>query len=249
MQSRLLTIREQWILLGVAVAIALGAAVLIWRGRSAPGPAADVFPVESVASARSPVATPSSPPEKPNPEPAELIGVGVIGAVQTPGLYYFPQGARVQDLLDAAGGTLPECDLSDINRTALLVDETTLLVPWLVSDGRATYSQPAITHNPAPYTRSSWYRPVQPAAGAVPATEGFTAGTNAVPPATGMARININTASQSELEGLPGIGPVTAAKIIAYRRQQPFRQPEDLQNVNGIGPAKMNAVRDLITVQ
>lgn len=61
--------------------------------------------------------------------------------------------------------------------------------------------------------------------------------------------ININTASQAELESLPGIGPTTAQKIIEYREQNgDFLSIEELMNVSGIGPGIFDRVRDLITV-
>src|SRR5574339_813666 len=61
--------------------------------------------------------------------------------------------------------------------------------------------------------------------------------------------ININTASASELDSLPGIGPTTAQKIIDYRTQNgPFVSTEDIINVSGIGPASYERIKDLITV-
>jgi competence protein ComEA len=61
--------------------------------------------------------------------------------------------------------------------------------------------------------------------------------------------LNINTASQTELEALPGIGPSLAARIIAYREENgPFVYIEEVQNVVGIGPAKFEAIKDLISV-
>src|SRR5512138_1886742 len=61
--------------------------------------------------------------------------------------------------------------------------------------------------------------------------------------------ININTASNAELDTLPGIGPTTAQKIIDYREQNgPFVSTEDLVNVSGIGPATYERLKNLITV-
>jgi len=66
---------------------------------------------------------------------------------------------------------------------------------------------------------------------------------------SGSELININTASQLELESLPGIGPTTAQKIIAYREANgPFINPEDIINVSGIGPGTYERIKDLITV-
>ncbi len=75
-----------------------------------------------------------------------------------------------------------------------------------------------------------------------------TAGASAAATAPGL--LNINTATAPELERLPGIGPVLASNIIAYREAHgPFRSPEDLLAVPGIGPAKLSQILDLITVE
>ena len=63
------------------------------------------------------------------------------------------------------------------------------------------------------------------------------------------AAVNINTASQVELETLQGIGPAKAKAIVEYRKKNgPFKLPDDLEKVNGIGPAIMKRVRKDITV-
>jgi competence protein ComEA len=81
------------------------------------------------------------------------------------------------------------------------------------------------------------YRPSNPAASPSPS-----------PAITG--RININTAEAPELDLLPGIGPSLAQKIIEYRQAHgPFSCVDDLIQVSGIGPAKLEAIRDLVTVQ
>jgi competence protein ComEA len=63
-----------------------------------------------------------------------------------------------------------------------------------------------------------------------------------------MGRININTATESQLEQLPGIGPSLASKLVEYRLQHGlFQEAEELLLVSGIGPAKLDQIRDLIT--
>ena len=65
----------------------------------------------------------------------------------------------------------------------------------------------------------------------------------------GTALININTASETELEELPGVGPVTAAAIIDYRTQNgPFATVDDLIDVSGIGPSTLEQIRPFATV-
>jgi competence protein ComEA len=65
----------------------------------------------------------------------------------------------------------------------------------------------------------------------------------------GATIININTASETDLETLPGVGPVTAAAIIDYRVQNgPFTSVDDLIDVSGIGPSTLEQVRPFITV-
>jgi len=77
---------------------------------------------------------------------------------------------------------------------------------------------------------------------AVPA-EGATA------PSTPAGPIDLNTATTGELEGLPGVGPTIAAAIVEHREQSgPFRSVEDLLDVPGIGPARLDQLRDAVTV-
>jgi competence protein ComEA len=68
-------------------------------------------------------------------------------------------------------------------------------------------------------------------------------------PQTPAAPVNLNTASASELDRLPGIGPSLAKEIIAYRESHgAFAAVEDLLSVPGIGPAKLAALHDLVCV-
>lgn len=61
--------------------------------------------------------------------------------------------------------------------------------------------------------------------------------------------VNINTASETELETLPGIGPVTAQAIIDYRTENgPFGSVDELEDVSGIGPATLAEIADLVTI-
>lgn len=64
-----------------------------------------------------------------------------------------------------------------------------------------------------------------------------------------ITRININTASLNQLMTLPGIGQSIAERIIQYRTQIPFKSPEDIKNVSGIGNSKYDKIKDYIYVK
>ena len=146
------------------------------------------------------------------------IVVHAAGAVSRPGLHRLPQGSRVADLLDAAGGPALDADLDRLNLAAPLADGQRLYVP------RRGEASPAV---------------VGPDGGAV------SGGATAAP----SGPLDLNTATAEELDGLPGVGPATAAAIVAHReRNGPFTAVEGLLDVRGIGPAKLEALRDLVSV-
>ncbi|MBW6468902.1 MAG: ComEA family DNA-binding protein [Coriobacteriia bacterium] len=148
------------------------------------------------------------------------LWVHVAGAVRAPGLYELEPGARVGDALTTAGGTLDDAALDAVNLARLLADGEQVYVPS-VEEVEAGVAPPGVA-----------------AAGAAP---------NA---AAGGGGVDINTATAGELEALPGVGPATAAKIIAEREANgPFAAPEDLMRVAGIGEKKFEALRDLIAVR
>lgn len=159
----------------------------------------------------------------PPPTPAPIL-VHVAGAVVHPQVYSLPPGSRVQEALAAAGGHLPEADLSALNLAAPLEDGERL---WVPSAGAAV--------TPAP-------------TGGEPASPGRE--TSETLPERSPGRINLNTASPSELESLPGIGPALAQRIVAYRQAHgPFTRAEDLLEVPGIGPATFAQIESLITLE
>jgi competence protein ComEA len=149
----------------------------------------------------------------------EPIQVHVTGAVVRPGLYDLPEDSRVMDAIEAAGGLVAEADKNGLNLAARVEDAQRLDVPFV-----------------------SGYVPE--------ADQGFVVITEGTPsPFSGEKLININSASLAELDTLPGIGPTTAQKIIAYREENgPFATIEDIVNVSGIGSATFENIKDLITV-
>jgi competence protein ComEA len=265
--SRLLTTKEQYVLIGVASAIVVGCvAVVLTRGPdsaveaetdplSAEAAAADISPAnaEPVAPEPAPVDAALEVPETSAPKPPTgPVAVAISGAVQSPGVYTLAGGDRVQDLIDAAGGLLAEADASDINMAAPLLDGSTLTVPagaYSSAEGGRLVMKGApkqFVTNPPEYTISGWTQR-QPVAGNGP-KDAQSADTPARSDSAASGKININTASQEELETLPGIGAVKAQEIINYRSQQPFGSVEDLDDVHGIGPKTLENLRPYVTV-
>jgi len=153
-----------------------------------------------------------------------MICVHVVGAVYHPGLYRFPQGSRVFEAVQKAGPRA-DADVDALNLAAVLEDQDRVLVPIKVAPeeekGRA---------NPASASGSEAY------------------GATAHSPETG--KININTAEAAVLEELPGIGPVLAERIVAYRvANGPFSSVDDLAAVSGIGEKKLDQLREYVCVR
>jgi competence protein ComEA len=168
------------------------------------------------------IATAVSPSASPSAA-AEIV-VDVCGAVVHPGVYHLPADARVCDLIAAAGGTTSRAQVAAVNLAARLVDGQQVVVP-------KRGESPA----PGAFGGSS------PGAGV-----GGLSASGASPVA---APVNLNTATLEQLDALPGVGPATAQKIIDYRTANGgFRSIEDLKNVSGIGDAKYEALKDLVTV-
>ncbi|HEY6416023.1 MAG TPA: ComEA family DNA-binding protein [Acidimicrobiales bacterium] len=152
--------------------------------------------------------------------PTEVV-VHVAGAVVSPGVRRLPPGSRVTDALDAAGGALPGADLPRINLAAPLVDGQQVYVPTPGEE-------------------------VPVAAGS-----GFPGGAGAAGSAGGVVGtpVDLNSATAEQLDTLPGVGPATAAAIIAHREEHgPFTSVDQLLDVRGIGEAKLEQLRDLVSV-
>jgi competence protein ComEA len=175
----------------------------------------------SIPLATFPVVTTSSLPS--------IVTVHVAGAVKSPGVYRLTTLARVIDAVTAAGGPTSEADLERINLAQLLLDTEQVFIP-----GRTTRSvAPTIAPRHRPTTTLATPR--------APSQQGSS------PTSGGL--VDLNTATAAELDALPGVGPVTAKAIVDYRTSKgKFSRTEDLLNVAGIGPAKLAALRDLVTV-
>jgi competence protein ComEA len=160
--------------------------------------------------------------------------VHVTGAVRSPGVFRLASDARVVDAVAAAGGTTPLADTVAVNFAATLVDGAQVFIPLR---GRATTTttprpKPGVNPPPTPTMPTPVGTPTPPA------------GSTSSGPI-----VNLNTASLTELDSLPGIGPSTAQAIIDYRVVKGrFKSVEDLLNVRGIGEAKLAAIRSRVGV-
>lgn len=162
--------------------------------------------------------------------------IHVAGAVVRPGVYSVSSSARVVDAVKAAGGATSRADLERINLAQTIVDTEQVFVPFRSS--RTTKITVAPRLRPS-RTTGPVSVPVIP--GAVPII--------GAPITTMSPLINLNSATSDQLDTLPGVGPSTAKAIISYRnRKGPFTKVDDLLNVPGIGPAKVGALRDQVTV-
>ena len=154
--------------------------------------------------------------------------VEVTGAVAHPGVYHLGPGARVSDALTAAGGYSSRVDAGRadvaLNLAKPLADGDEIRVPSRDDPSAA------------------------PATGVGAGVSGSSAGSGGSGAAP-QGPIDLNTATAAQLDTLPGIGPVTAAKIVAAREQARFRTVDDLRTRKLLGPATFEKVRPLVVVR
>lgn len=124
------------------------------------------------------------------------VVVSIEGQVKRPGAYTLPFGARVADLVDAAGGFTPAAARTLVALADPLTDGEVVQVPALTASG-------------------------------------------------GVERVSLNSASLEALQGLPGVGPAIAGRIVAHR---PFARVDDLLHVPGIGPRTLERLRPLVSL-
>jgi competence protein ComEA len=222
-----------------AVATAIGTAVALATSTPAVE-AAPALPaaVSITSSSSAPPATPSS------------IVVSVVGRVGTPGLVSLPDGARVLDAVRAAGGAATGTDLTSLNLAQRLADGEQIYVGIPVP--AQTGPDPAA----AGTTDGTGVTGGNPGVSGAPATSGGDGGVSAkkgskaaLAAAGGVGKVDLNSATADQLQTLPGVGPATAQKIIAYRVQHGnFRSVDQLQDISGIGDGKYAKLKDLVTV-
>ena len=158
----------------------------------------------------------------------ETIVVHITGEVKKEGVIYLKKGARIVDAIKEAGGETKEADLSQVNLAYELQDGQKIYIP----NKNEKISQYIIGKNGETMNDNS-----------------ANTGSESTSYNKEGAKVNINTASQAELDSLPGIGPALAQRIIDFRVENGnFNSIEDIQNVKGIGDSKYEDIKDKIVV-
>ena len=201
------------------------------------------------------------------------ITVCVSGAVAKPGLYEVTKGSRAQQVIELAGGVTEEADMDRVNLAQLCKDGGHIKVPRLSKArlkqkmlerksakadvisgeiaGDGHYNDAAQNHSQK-RAQEKW----EAADGSQSAETGWSevqsdgnrredkTGRNAA----NAVLVHLNSATETDLIQLPGVGNATARRIIAFRNQHGFHRIEDIMQVPGIGPAKFAKMKNCLTL-
>ena len=218
--------RSAIITVGVALVLGLGAFLLAF-GSGSGGTVADDggAPFDSPPPGLGPSTAPGGV------SGTDRLVVEIVGAVERPGVFRLSADSRIGDLVTAAGGYSPRVDADragrELNLAAALKDGDQIRVPSR-DDALAPSLRPAGAHS----------------TGGGGSGAGSTGGAGSA-----AGPIDLNRASEGELDTLPGIGPVTAAKIAASRDEQPFASVDDLRTRKLVGEKTFASLKDLVTVR
>ena len=168
----------------------------------------------------------------------KTIRVQVSGAVLEPGIYDLPADSRAEAAIAAAGGLTEAADTERVNMVRKLRDGMLLKVPALKAGGGKKAAQRVAGGVGASGN----------AANASGKNAADKRGASKVSAQGSAGRVRINSASVSELQSLPGVGPALAQRIIAERSRGRFASAEDLLRVSGIGKAKLEKMRAYVEV-
>lgn len=156
---------------------------------------------------------------------AEIV-VHITGEVKKTGIVILPEGARIADAIEKAGGISEEADIDEINLAYVLEDGQKIYIP---------------NKKDKELNKEIMYITTESGNNVI-VKDKTSKGEN--------KKVNINEATQSELENLPGIGPSIAGRIIEYREENgKFNTIEELQNVKGIGDAKFANIKEYVDVK
>ena len=144
----------------------------------------------------------------------------VAGEVARPGVYRVPAGARVNEAVQRAGGLTRRADQAGVNLVARVQDGQQVIVPRRGAAGAAVASA---------------------GSGGGGAGAGGGGGSSGGP-------VSLSSATVAQLDGLDGIGPTLAQRIVDYRQAHGgFRSVDQLRDVSGIGDKRFEALRKAVT--
>ena len=167
------------------------------------------------------------------------IIVHVEGAVNKPGVYELRINSRIADAIEKAEGVTQEAVTNEINLAYKLEDGMKIHIPTAQE-----YEEQKKQKEESNGTDDIQY--ITTNSGLNDESDKNSNNSNIVEK---NSKVNINTATQTELETLPGIGPSTSAKIIEFREKNgKFKSIEDLKNVSGIGDVKFDNIKDKIEI-
>ena len=203
---------------------------------------------------------------EPTPLPAAAAAISaplrvyVAGAVQKPGVYTLNPGDRLADAVAAAGGIAATADLSPVNLALKVQDEGRYLIPDIATrPNQAAAAAADLTRKTANLLTGELSGSTESgdpidnadkesaAGNGIPGNGGVIGGGDI--PVSAIGLLDLNTATDRQLETLPGIGPSRARAIIAHRNQHgPFVAAEELTAVAGIGPGIYGNLQSLVSV-
>lgn len=156
---------------------------------------------------------------------SKTVTCDISGAVKHEGVYTLKNGARLQELIEAAGGTTSRAQLKAINRAVLLKDQDKIHIPY--KGEKVENAATAGTESKA----------------------SATSGDSSSSQQGSGEKVNLNAANAADLQKLTGIGEKKAEQIIAYREQKgSFKKIEDLMQVSGIGEKTFASLKDQLAV-
>ena len=176
--------------------------------------------------------------EEPKEEKSKKIIVHISGAVKQEGVVELEEDSRIADAIEKVGGLKENAEIREINLAYKLEDGMKIYIPTK-EEIKNKESQEVNQENEHVYggtkENSSQVSNLQKNSESKETIRN--------------KKVNINKASQEELDSLPGIGPSTADKILEYRKQNGnFKNIEDIKEVSGIGEAKFEKIKEMITV-
>lgn len=154
------------------------------------------------------------------PEIKKII-IHITGCVTNTGIVEVDDGSRIIDVIEKAGGLTEEADISKVNLAYIVQDAQKIYIPSILDAKEIEYISTENGENVIIEDKTK----------------------------EKASKVNINKATQTELEQIPGIGPSTALKIINYRKEKgKFYSIEEIKEISGIGDKKFNEIKENIEV-